>query len=135
MRPTTPNKTSKGDLLRWSPAGPRPRNWTVLARCSLCTVIVLAGTVVALCSAAAGSITYTWNEDDGQNVQGSFVVLGVAQVIGSITASSVVSFNFSIPNTGPTLTVLNSMSFPIPIGFGTPHGKGSLDCALEHGGT
>lgn len=59
------------------------------------------------------NILYTWQEDDGQFVNGTFEVLPSAQSAGEIRTEHVVSFIFEAPNV--TYQGLASTTFPIPI--------------------
>ncbi len=68
-----------------------------LFRLTLFVLSALVGVGFQPAIALAGSITYTWVEDDGQNVTGSLVVSGGAQTAGAISFSDVVSFNWSDP--------------------------------------
>ncbi len=91
-----------------------------LGRFTFCALLTIAGLLLAR-DAGAGTITYTWHEDDGKDVVGSFVVAGSAQTNGIINFSDVVSFNFSSADIGfsfDTSTLTNEF-FPISISMAT----------------
>jgi hypothetical protein len=84
----------------------------------LFTLFLLAGFVLTPRVANAGSITYTWNEDDGQNVTGQLVVSSAAQTAGAINLADITSFSFGGEIHGfPFEFTLPYVigSFPIPI--------------------
>jgi PEP-CTERM motif len=93
---------------------------TGLGRFTVCALFTFAGFLLAR-DAGAGSITYTWHEDDGQDVVGSFVVARSAQTNGIINFSDVVSFNFASVDIGFSFDTssLTSDFFPISISMAT----------------
>ncbi len=58
----------------------------------------LPGLALTTPSAHAGNILYTWVEDDSLKYSGSLLVKGTAQAAGQITASDIISFTFTTPN-------------------------------------
>lgn len=84
------------------------------ARGIIVTLCLLSGTAIAPRAAKAG-ITYTWHEDDGQNVNGSMTVLSAAQLAGQILISDVTSFTFTTPLESFSTQDLSTSSFPLPI--------------------
>ena len=91
-----------------------------LGRFTICALFTLAGFLLAR-DAGAGTITYTWHEDDGQDVVGSLVVPGSAKTNGVINFSDVISFNFSSAAIGFSFgtSTLTSEFFPISISMAT----------------
>jgi hypothetical protein len=91
-----------------------------LGRFTVCAIFAFAGFLLSR-DAGAGAITYTWHEDDGQDVVGSFVVPGSAQTNGIINFSDVVSFNFASVDIGFSFdtSTLTSEFFPISISMAT----------------
>ena len=105
----------------------RPQvSWTCWARCSrlmLTTLIVWAGLAIMPRLSSAGSITYTWQNEDGPPASGDLVVNGDAQANGQIQFTDVLDFNFMVKlptSTGSEEAVfatgdLLSTGFPTPI--------------------
>jgi hypothetical protein len=78
------------------------------------TLILLTGVAIAP-RAAKADITYTWHEDDGQNVTGALLVQTAAQAAGQIMSSDVESYSFNIGSLSNPFTNLDPDTFPIPI--------------------
>ncbi len=105
MRTSATTPGSKATHRNPSSHTPARRQGPRLARTTLSTLLLLAVLVIAP-SAALANITYTWQEDDGQTVNGlpvngQLTVMSNVQAAGDIslspTASDVVSFNFTVP--------------------------------------
>ena len=102
-------------LEQQSACRPQGRRGIAHAHCTLCTLFMLVGLILAPRPATAGNITYTWVEDDKQTVTASFVVKGTAQAAGSIKFSDVVSYSFSNPKLTLTFTTKDLSDFDFPM--------------------
>ncbi len=100
---------------RQSALRPKGRHGIDLVHCTLCTLFMLLGLILAPRPATAGNITYTWVEDDAQKVTASFVVMCSAQAAGSIKFSDVVSYSFSNPKLNLEFTTKDLINFDFPI--------------------
>jgi hypothetical protein len=94
---------------------PKGRHGIALVHCTLCTLMMLVGLVLAPRPATAGNITYTWVEDDAQKVTASFEVKGTVQAAGSIKFTDVVSYSFSNPKLNLTFATKDLIDFDFPI--------------------
>jgi hypothetical protein len=123
-RPASSSVSLTGTVMGAGLAPRRCRHSTRPLACALSTVIVLAGGVLSPHPAHAGSVTYTWHEDDGTNAQGS-LVLGKIPANGQVPLSDVASFSFTvtIPKTGATAgfkyqfnkSSLTGVGFPLSV--------------------
>ena len=108
---------------RTSPFAPSPHRGhrpagTWFAKGLKSTLFLLSGAVFAP-RAAKADITYTWIEDDGQNITGSMTVQFLAvQAAGQIQFSDVTLFNFNfdkVPEGSFPSSSLTTNNFPLPI--------------------
>jgi hypothetical protein len=102
-----------------------PRRWhralgAKTSRWTLVTLLLLTGAALAPGVADAGSITYTWHEDDGQNVTGQLIVSDLALFAGQITQPDVIAFAFDTPFESFTQAVLFVPTIPIDMTTGAP---------------
>jgi hypothetical protein len=82
------------------------------------SIALIATLALVPCTSRAGSIIYTWHEDDGQNVSGSFIVSSEALQDGLIQFADLQSFSFAgVTQVGYTFEgfVGFATAFPIPI--------------------
>jgi hypothetical protein len=94
-RASPPRHSGEADAITRTPI-PKTRHGTRLVRNAIkISVAALVGSVLETHPVLGGDITYTWHEDDGQDVAGSFIVLGTAQSAARIQFSDVVSFSFT----------------------------------------
>jgi len=108
---------------RTSPFAPSPHRGhrpagTWFAKGIVVTLFLLSGAVFAPRAAKADIITYTWHEDDGQNITGSMTVQSAVQAAGQIKFSDVTSFNFNfdkVPEGSFPSSSLTTNNFPLPI--------------------
>ncbi len=99
-----------------STESPRQR----LIHLTLVAMFAFAGVASPGSPAHAGTITYTWHEDDGQpSIEGTLVVSSAAQTAGSITQADIISFTWIGHFATYTQAGLQSSSFPIPISTST----------------
>ncbi len=92
-------------------------------RLILTTLIVWAGLAIMPRLSSAGSITYTWQNEDGPPASGDLVVSGDAQANGQIQFADVIDFNFMVKlttSTGSEEVVFTTgdlldSGFPVPI--------------------
>jgi hypothetical protein len=75
----------------------------------------LPGLALTTPTAQAGNILYTWVEDDSLKYSGSLLVKGSAQAAGQITASDIISFTFTTPNSSYDKSDILTEFLPIPI--------------------
>jgi hypothetical protein len=80
----------------------------------------VTGAALAPGVADAGSITYTWHEDDGQNVTGQLIVSDLALFAGQITQTDVIAFAFDTPRSFFTQAKLFPPTIPIDMTTGAP---------------
>lgn len=99
----------------------RCRHRTRPVACAMGTVIVLAGSVLSPHPALAGSVTFTWHEDDGTKVQGALVANEIP-ANGQIPLSAVSSFSFTvtIPKTAEMAKLVYNFNKSSLTGVGFP---------------
>jgi hypothetical protein len=118
MRRASPPRHSGEACATTRTPTPKTRHGTRLVRNAIkISVAALVGSVLETHPVLARDITYTWHEDDGQDVAGSFIVLGTAQSTAQIQFSDVVSFSFTSTTLDFSFTNqdLDPKGFPIPI--------------------
>jgi PEP-CTERM motif len=70
--------------------------WARCSRLIMTTLIVWAGLAIMPRLSSAGSITYTWQNGDGEPSSGDLVVSGAARANGQIQFADIVDFNFMV---------------------------------------
>jgi hypothetical protein len=94
----------------------------------LCSLFLLTWFALDPPCARAGSITYTWVEDDKQKVDGSLKVSDSVLTAGKIALTAVETFSFSVPGGSWSLknidpNILNDFPMPISATTAAPTGK------------